>query len=145
MTRRTIGRLAEALRYSAIWYLEKAEYAELTDEENRNVKTFWALEKSVEDIPPALKQDLLGLVRKYPDLFEQSLMVLLCSVNDKFRPTTAAEFVEKLNAQIEYVAENTKCPGCGERIKAIEHAPGRWRFECQRCAVGAERVGVAAI
>ena len=145
MTRGTMRRLAEALRYSAIWYLEKAEYAELTDEEDRNVKTFWALEKSVEDIQPALKQGLLGLVRKYPDLFEQSLMVLLCSVNDKFRPTTAAAFVEKLNAQIEYVAENTKCPGCGERMKAIEHTPGRWRFECQRCAVGAERVGVAAI
>jgi hypothetical protein len=61
-------------------------------------------------------------------------MVLLCSVYDQFRPTTAAAFVEKLNAQIEYVAENTKCPGCGERMKAIEHEPGRWRFECQRCA-----------
>jgi hypothetical protein len=145
MTRGTMGRLAEALRYSAIWYLEKAEYAELTDEEDRNVKTFWALEKSVEDIQPALKQDLLGLVRKYPDLFEQSLMVLLGSVSDKFRPTTAAAFVEKLNAQIEYVAENMKCPGCGERMKAIEHEPGRWHFECQRCAVGAEREGVAAI
>jgi hypothetical protein len=145
MTRGTMGRLAEALRYSAIWYLEKAEYAELTDEEDRNVKTFWALEKSVEDIQPALKQDLLGLVRRYPDLFEQSLMVLLCSVNDQFRPTTAAAFVEKLNAQIKYVAENTKCPGCAERMKAIEHEPGRWRFECQRCAVGVERVGVAAI
>ena len=48
------------------------------------------------------------------------------------RPTTtAAAFVEKLNAQIEYVAENTKCSGCGERMKAIEHEPGRWRFECQ--------------
>jgi hypothetical protein len=143
MTRGTMGRLAEALRYSAIWYLEKAEYAELTDEEDRNVKTFWALEKSVEDIQPTLKQDLLGLVRKYPDLFEQSLMVLLCNVSDKFRPTTAAAFVEKLNAQIEYVAENTKCPGCEGRMKAIEHEPGRWRFECQRCAVGAEREGVA--
>jgi ribosomal protein S27AE len=140
----TMRRLAEALRYSAIWYLEKAEYAELTDEEDRNVKTFWALEKSVVDIPPALKRDLLGLVRKYPDLLEQSLMVLLCSVNDKFRPTTAAEFVEKLNAQIQYVVENTKCPACGERMKAIEHEPGRWRFECQRCAVSAERAGVAA-
>ena len=144
MTRGTMGRLAEALRYSAIWYLEKAEYAELTDEEDRNVKTFWALEKSVEDIQPALKRELLGLVRKYPDLFEQSLMTLLCSVSDKFRPTTAAAFVEKLNAQIEYVAENTKCPGCGQRMKAIEHEPGHWRFECQRCAVGAEREGVAA-
>jgi hypothetical protein len=145
MTLGTMRRLAEALRYSAIWYLEKAEYAELTDEENKNVKTFWALEKSVEDIPSALKRDLLGLVRKYPDLFEQSLMVLLCSVNDKFRPSTAAEFVGKLNAQIEYVAENTKCPDCGQRMKAIEHEPGRWRFECQRCPVGAERAGVAAI
>jgi hypothetical protein len=137
-------RLAEALRYSAIWYLEKAEYAELTDEEDRNVKTFWALEKSIEDISPALKRDLLGLVRKYPDLFEQSLMVLLCSVNDKFRPTTAAAFVEKLKAQMQYVAENTKCPGCGERMKAIEETPGRWRFECQACDGGADRAGVAA-
>jgi hypothetical protein len=138
-------RLAEALRYSAIWYLEKAEYAELTDEEDRNVKTFWALEESVKNIPSAPRQELLGLVGKYPDLFEQSLMVLLCSVNDKFRPTTAAAFVEKLNAQMQYVAENTKCPDCGQRMKAIEHEPGRWRFECQRCAVGAERAGVAAI
>jgi hypothetical protein len=144
MSGQTMRRLAEALRYSAIWYLEKGEYTELTDEEDRNVKTFWALEKSVEDIPPGLKRDLLGLVRKYPDLFEQSLMVLLCSVNDKFRPTTAAAFVEKLNAQIEHVAENTKCPACGERMKAIEHTPGRWRFECQICAVSAERAGVAA-
>jgi len=144
MTRGTMRRLAEALRYSAIWYLEKGEYTELMDEEDRNVKTFWALEKSVVDIPPALKRDLLGLVRNYPDLFEQSLMVLLCSVNDKFRPTTAAEFVEKLNAQIQYVAENTKCPACGERMKAIEHEPGRWRFECQACTDGAERAGVAA-
>ena len=144
MTRGTMGRLAEALRYSAIWYLEKAEYAELTDEEDRNVKTFWALEKSVVDIPLALKRDLLGLVRKYPDLFEQSVMVLLCSVSDKFRPTTAAEFVEKLNAQIQYVADDTKCPACGERMKAIEHPPGRWRFECQACTAGAKRAGVAA-
>jgi hypothetical protein len=144
MTRGTMRRLAEALRYSAIWYLEKGEYTELTDEEDRNVKTCWALEKSVVDIPPALKRDLLGLVRKYPDLFEQSLMVLLCSVNDKFRPTTAAAFVEKLNAQIQYGAENTKCPACGERMKAIEETPGRWRFECQACAVGPKRAGVAA-
>jgi hypothetical protein len=144
MTPRTMRRLTEALRYSAIWYLEKAEYAEPTDEEDRNVKTFWALEKSVVDIQPTLKRDLLGLVRKYPDLFEQSLMVLLCSVSDKFRPTTAVEFVEKLNARIEYVAENTKCPACAERMKAIEHEPGRWRFECQSCAVGAEPAGVAA-
>ena len=57
MNGKTMGRLAEALRYSAIWYLEKAEYAKLTDEEDRNVKTFWALEKSVVDIPPAWKRD----------------------------------------------------------------------------------------
>jgi hypothetical protein len=140
----TTRRLAEALRYSAIWYLEKAEYAALTDEEDRNVKTYWALEESVKNIPSAPRQELLGLVRKYPDLFEQSPMTLLCSVNDKFRPTTAATFVEKLNAQIEFVAANTKCPGCGERMKAIEETPGRWRFECQACAVGAALAGVTA-
>jgi hypothetical protein len=98
----------------------------------------------VKSIPSELRQELLGLVGKYPDLFEQSLMTLLSSVNDEFRPMTAAAFVEKLNAQMQYVAENTKCPDCGERMKAIEHEPGRWRFECQRCAVGAERAGVAA-
>ena len=93
-------RMAEAFEYSAIWYLEKGEFEELTDEEDRNVKLFYTLEESVAEIPPALIQDLTGLASKYPDVFEQWLTTLVSSVCDQFRPATAAEFVEHLNSFI---------------------------------------------
>jgi len=95
-------RLAEAFEYSAIWYLEKGEFEELTEEEGRNVDTFRAFEEVVTEISPALMQDAAELAAKYPDVFEQSLTTLLGSVSDQFRPATAAEFVEKLNRYIRH-------------------------------------------
>src|SRR5580704_2129440 len=57
MQRDMTERLEEAFEYSAIWHLEKTECGdELTDEECRNVKTFYALRDSVNDIPPELVQ-----------------------------------------------------------------------------------------
>jgi hypothetical protein len=93
-------RIAEAFEYSAIWYLEKGEFEELTDEEGRNINLFYALEESVTEIPPALMQDVTELASKYPDVFELWLTTLLSSVCDQFRPATAAEFVEQLNTFI---------------------------------------------
>jgi hypothetical protein len=95
-------RIAEAFEYSAIWYLENADHAgeDLTDEEGRNVASFHILEESVVQIPPALIQDVTELASKYPDVFELWLTTLLGSVCDQYRPATAAEFVEQLNAFI---------------------------------------------
>jgi hypothetical protein len=93
-------RLDEAFEYSAIWYLEKGEFEELTDEENRNVKSFYALQESVKEMSPALMQDAADLATKHPELFEESLTTLVSSVCDQFRPATAAEFVEQLNTFI---------------------------------------------
>ena len=95
-------RLAEAFEYSAIWYFEKVDdmVEELTEEDGRNIDTFRALEKSVNEMSPALIQDAADLAAKYPELFEQSLTTLVSSVCDQFRPATAAEFVEKLNRYI---------------------------------------------
>ena len=95
-------RLAEAFEYSAIWYFEKVDdmVEELTEEDGRNIDTFRALEKSVNEISPALMQDAAELAAKYPDVFELSLTTLVSSVCDQFRPATAAEFVEKLNGYI---------------------------------------------
>jgi hypothetical protein len=97
-------RMEEAFEYSAIWYLEKGEFEELTNEEGRNVVSFYALEKSVKEMSPALMQDTTELAGKYPEVFELSLRTLLSSVSDQFRPTTAAEFVEKLNSYIRHEA-----------------------------------------
>ena len=95
-------RLEEAFEYSAIWHFEMVDdrVEELTEEDGRDIDTFRALEKSVKEISPALMQDTADLAAKYPDVFEQSLTALCGSVCDQFRPATAAEFVEQLNAFI---------------------------------------------
>ena len=95
-------RLDEAFEYSAKWYLEKADHTgeELTDEEGRNVDLFYAFQKSLKDVPPALIQDAADLASKYPELFEQSLTTLVSSICDQFRPATATEFVVQLNTFI---------------------------------------------
>jgi hypothetical protein len=93
-------RFDEAFEYSAIWYLEKSEFEELTDEEGRNVDLFYALQKSLKEVSPALMQDAADLASKYPELFEQSLTTLVSSVCDQFRPASAAEFVTQLNTFI---------------------------------------------
>src|SRR5579862_3576886 len=98
--RKMAERLDEAFEYSAIWYLEKGEFEELTDEEHRNVKSFYAFKESVKEMSPALMQDAADLAAKYPELFEQSLTTLVSSVCDQFRPATAAEFVAQLNTFI---------------------------------------------
>jgi hypothetical protein len=99
-------RLEQAFEYSAIWYFEKVDdmVEELTEEDGRNIDTFRDLEKSVNDISPALMQDAAELAAKYPDVFELSLTTLVSSVCDQFRPATAAEFVEKLISYIRYEA-----------------------------------------
>ena len=68
----------------------------LTDEEGRNVDLFYALQKSLKEVPPALMQDAADLASKYSELFEQSLTTLVSSICDQFRPATAAEFVAQL-------------------------------------------------
>jgi hypothetical protein len=95
-------RLDEAFEYAAIEYLEKADHTgeELTDEEGRNVDLLYALQKSVKAISPELIQEASELEAKYPVMFEESLVTLLRSVSDQFRPATAVEFVEKLNNHI---------------------------------------------
>src|ERR1700728_1896863 len=93
--------LDEAFEYSAVWYLEKSEVGEeLTDEQGRNIDSFYALQKSVKEIPPALMQEASELAAKHTAVFQQSLESLLGSVTDQFRPATAAEFVEKLTSHI---------------------------------------------
>jgi hypothetical protein len=101
-------RLEEAFEYSAIWHLEKTECgSELTDEEDRNVKTFRALRDSVKDIPPELMRRTAELARKHPGAFELSLMTFLSNVNDRFRPSTAAEFVRPMTAHVELAFEQS--------------------------------------
>jgi hypothetical protein len=100
--RKMAERLDEAFEYSAIWYLEKADQMGegLTDEEGRNVDLFYALQKSLKEVPPVLIEDTADLAAKYPEMFEQSLTTLCGRVCDQFRPASATEFVEKLNSYI---------------------------------------------
>jgi hypothetical protein len=103
MSNKMRKRLAVAFRYSAIWWLEKVEGGEeLTDEEDRNVNTFWVLAEAVADAPTALVQETAMLAAKHPRIFQRSLTASLSSVSDKYRPQTAAEFVEKLNERVRY-------------------------------------------
>jgi hypothetical protein len=53
--------LKERLHYSAIWYLEKGEYSPLTDEEERSVKTFYALEESVDQASATVIEHMVEL------------------------------------------------------------------------------------
>jgi hypothetical protein len=108
MQREMTERLEEAFEYSAIWHLEKTECGgALTDEECRNVKTFHALRDSVKDIPPELMQRTAELARKHPGAFELSLSLFLDNVNDRFRPSTAAEFVRPMTAHVEFAFEQS--------------------------------------
>jgi hypothetical protein len=108
MQREMTERLEEAFEYSAIWHLEKTECGNaLTDEECRNVKTFHALRDSVKDIPPELMQRTAELARKHPGAFELSLSLFLDNVNDRFRPSTAAEFVRPMTAHVELAFEQS--------------------------------------
>ena len=108
MQRQMTERLEEAFEYSAIWHLEKTECGgELTDEEDRNVKTFHALRDSVKDIPPELMRRTAELARKHPGAFELSLSLFLDNVNDRFRPSTAAEFVRPMTAHVELAFEQS--------------------------------------
>jgi hypothetical protein len=108
MQREISERLKEAFEYSAIWHLEKTECGDkLTDEEDRNVETFYALRDSVKDIPPELMQRTADLAQKHPGAFELSLMTFLSNVNDRFRPSTAAEFVGPMTAHVELAFEQS--------------------------------------
>jgi hypothetical protein len=80
---------------------KKTDFGEdLTDEQGRNVDSFYALQKAVREISPALMQEASELAVKYPAVFQRSLESLLGSVSDQFRPATAAEFVERLNSHV---------------------------------------------
>ena len=108
MQREMTERLEEAFEYSAIWHLEKTECGDaLTDEEDRNVKTFHRLRDSVQDIPPELMRRTAELARKHPGAFELSLMTFLSNVNDRFRPSTATEFVRPMTAHVELAFEQS--------------------------------------
>jgi hypothetical protein len=94
-------KLEETFEYSAIWFLERLEDGwDLTAEQSRSVHLYFDLAESVEKIPPALMQDTGELAAKYPDVFQRSLDSFILSVGDRFRPSTAAEFVQHLNAHI---------------------------------------------
>lgn len=98
-------RLDEAFEYSAIFYLEKLDMdGKLTDEEDRNIDAFRALQESAKEMPRTLKRAVAELRAKHPDAFEQSLLSLCGRVNDAFRPATAAEFVMALVEKIESAA-----------------------------------------
>jgi hypothetical protein len=95
-------RIAEKFEYSAIWYLEKEFdfYETLTREQDRNIKTFRTLEKSVGDIPLKLLRETAALERIHPALFNVFFTDALARVCDEFRPKTATEFIEALNAEL---------------------------------------------
>ena len=102
MAQTVAARLSEAFRYSAVFYWEGVnDIAEnLTDEEGRNIDTFDVLDKSIHDMPHELIERTIQLRAKNSKAFENSLTALCGSICDTFRPTTAAEFVEKLNEDI---------------------------------------------
>lgn len=138
-------RLAQAFKYAAVWYLEPTiSGVELTDEEGRNVNSFRSFEMSVEDVPAALMEEMAELAKKYPDLYDNSLMTLLSSVSDTFRPATATEFVEKLNIYVLAEAQKISCPNCAALMKAHLQAAGFVRFECPKCGFGAIQGGAPA-
>lgn len=129
MPREMTERLKEAFEYSAIWHLEKTECGdELTDEEDRNVKAFYALRDSVKGIPPELMQRTENLARKHPGAFELSLSLFLDNVNDRFRPSTATEFVRPMTAHVELAFEQsmTTLP-----LKLGKHTIGLVRYDEQ--------------
>lgn len=107
MDKEMTDKLEVTFEYSAIWYLEKAECEELTDEEDRNIATFFGLKETVQDIPLDLLQRTAELARRYPGVFELSLATFVSNVNDIFRPKTAAEFVEKLTAHVQFAFDQT--------------------------------------
>jgi hypothetical protein len=100
-------KLAETFEAAAVWHYEISDIAhrKLTDEEDRNIESFEALAASVKDIPNALQEHAANLAKRHPDVFEQTLRILVTHVSDDFRPATATEFVTRLNRHVENVAE----------------------------------------
>jgi len=112
MAKSVSARLKEAFEYSVIFHLEKTEFGhELTDDELRDIKTFEALEKSLRDVPHELMEQTIQLRVKNLDAFENSLTAMCSAVCDTFRPGTAAEFIERLNADIRSEIETGKSAG----------------------------------
>jgi hypothetical protein len=112
MAKSVSARLKEAFEYSAIFHLEKTESGhELTDEELRDIKTFEALEKSLPDVPHELMEQTIQLLVLNRDAFENSLTATSSAVCDTFRPGTAAEFIDRLNADIRSEIETGKSDG----------------------------------
>jgi hypothetical protein len=100
-------KLTETFQAAAVWHYEISDIAhrKLSDEEDRNIESFAALAASVKDIPDALRERAADLATRHPDVFEQTLRILVTHVSDEFRPATATEFVTRLNRHIESVAE----------------------------------------
>jgi hypothetical protein len=137
MTHELTAELKERLHYSAIWFLEKGEYSPLTDEEERSVKTFYALEESVDQASATVIEHMAELNGKHPELFELGFLTMVARVSDKFRPATAGEFVGSLNDFIHHLVEKTKCPTCGEQLTPEIRLLDPHRFHCGSCGFSA--------
>jgi hypothetical protein len=113
MAKSVAARLSEAFEYSAVYIWEKVgDIAEdMSEKDVRDLATFGALEKSVRDVPYELIEQTIQLHARNSDAFESSLTVMCSAVCDTFRPATAAEFIEKLNADIRSEIDTGKSSG----------------------------------
>jgi hypothetical protein len=119
MAKSVAARLKEAFEFSVIYRLEQAELGdELTDEELHDIRTFEALQGAMSDVPHELIEQTIQLRAKNRDAFEYSLTATCSAVCDTFRPS-AAEFIERLNADIRSEIDTGKSQG-GKLARFVE-------------------------
>jgi hypothetical protein len=113
MAKSIASELSEAFQLSAIWYWETVDdIAEnLGPEDARNISTFGALDKSIANIPHELMERTIQLRARNAAAFENSLTAICVAVGDTFRPATAAEFLERLNEDLQSEIETGRSAG----------------------------------
>jgi hypothetical protein len=130
MTQTVSARLGEYFQCSGNFFLELTEFGdELTEEQGRNIKTFEDLDNSLDEVPHELIEQTIQLRARSSEAFENSVSAMCAAVCDTFRPTTAAEFVEKVNEDIRSEFELGRSKGRERDIllrelEAMTVAPG---------------------
>ncbi len=122
--------LSEHFQCSVHFFLELTEFGEeLTEEQGRNIETFEALDNSLDDVPHELIDQTIQLRARSLEAFENSVSAMCGAVCNTFRPATAAQFVEKVNEDIQSQLELGKSKGREQaaflrEVEAMIVAPG---------------------
>jgi hypothetical protein len=98
MAKSVITKIRKVLLCAAHFDLERGcEFDQpLTEEEWRRIRTWQALEASVEAVPHEIIEQTVQLRARNPEAFENSTLALCNAIGDDFSPA-AAEFVERIN------------------------------------------------